>query len=135
MSAKKGHIVSEETRNKISKSLYHHKVSASVREKMSMVGKPNSKGEKNRSWKGKEAGYGSIHEWVSRWKGKPSTCEWCGKKNLFGHQIQWANIDHKYLRILDDYIRLCAKCHDFYDVSHGFRNHKIRNNGWFKNKI
>ena len=76
---------------------------------------PHYIGEKNHEWKGEEAGYVPIHVWVQRWKGKPGTCEKCGRTGLSGKMIHWANIDHKYRRVLDDYIRLCAKCHYAYD--------------------
>jgi hypothetical protein len=66
-------------------------------------------------------GYRSLHSWVARWKGKPNACEKCGKTGLKGQIIGWANIDHKYRRVLDDYIRLCAKCHGEYDVLHKLR--------------
>ena len=50
-------------------------------------------------------------------------CEMCGKSGLKGRQIQWANIDHKYRRVLDDYIHMCAKCHGEYDRIHNLRKH------------
>jgi hypothetical protein len=64
-------------------------------------------------WKGDKAGYFAIHSWVKRWKGKPSHCEMCGKKEKRAYQ--WANIDHKYRRVLEDYISLCVPCHRIYD--------------------
>jgi len=70
------------------------------------------------------AGKRAIHNWVGQWKGKPDTCEKCGKSGLSGVQINWANIDHKYRRVLDDYIRLCSKCHGEYDTEHGLRKRK-----------
>lgn len=79
--------------------------------------KRGRKDEQHPEWKGDDAGYIAIHSWVSRWKGRPDTCEKCGKSGLGGRFIQWANIDHKYNRVLDDYIRMCAKCHYAYDVT------------------
>jgi hypothetical protein len=72
-------------------------------------------GEESNSWKGDSAGYKSKHQWIERRLGKPDTCEHCGKSGLKGPQIHWANIDHKYIRILEDWVRLCAKCHVGYD--------------------
>lgn len=80
------------------------------------------KEEKNNQWLGDAVGYSGVHTWVKKWKGKPDTCEKCGKTGLTGHKIQWANVDHKYRRILDDYLRLCAKCHRQYDMT--FNNYK-----------
>ena len=71
--------------------------------------------EKHKNWKGNDVNYRDLHNWVARWKGQPSTCEKCGRERLTGHSIHWANIDHKYRRVLDDWIRLCAKCHKDYD--------------------
>lgn len=66
-------------------------------------------------WKGNKVGYHGVHTWIKKWKGQPETCEGCGKTGLKGRQINWANKDHIYKRILDDYIRLCIKCHRKYD--------------------
>lgn len=81
-------------------------------------------GVKNPLWKGENAKYGTMHDWVEKWKGKPDTCEKCGKSVLSGKKIQWANIDHKYKRVLDDYIRMCVSCH---------RQHDIKNNNYKNN--
>lgn len=84
------------------------------------------KWKKHPAWKGKNASYYAIHIWVNRWKGTPNTCEQCGKTGLKRQQIHWANIDHKYRRVLDDYIRLCAKCHGEFDKSDGKRKHQLQ---------
>ena len=81
---------------------------------MKGVPKPALQQEKHPQWKGDAVGYRSIHHWVTRWKPKTNTCEICGIEKS-GHQMHWANIDHKYRRVLDDYIRLCPKCHKNYD--------------------
>jgi hypothetical protein len=81
---------------------------------------PTMQHEKHPQWKGKNAGYGSFHQWVNRWKPKTNTCEMCGEEKS-GHKMHWANIDHKYRRVLDDYIRLCSKCHGIFDKEHGLR--------------
>ena len=70
--------------------------------------------ENHPQWKGEDACYVSIHTWVARWKGKPNFCEQCGTtKDKMYH---WANIDHEYRRILDDYIRMCVPCHKKHDL-------------------
>ncbi len=72
-------------------------------------------GELNNKWKGDNVSYSGIHHWVAKWKGKPCKCEKCGRTDLEKHNYHWANIDHKYKRVLDDYIRLCVQCHCDYD--------------------
>ena len=64
-------------------------------------------------WKGDSAGYVAIHIWVRKWKGKPNICEICGIETA--KRYEWANIDHKYRRVLEDYIRACKSCHKKYD--------------------
>jgi hypothetical protein len=73
------------------------------------------------NFKGDAVGYSGIHDWVQYWRGYPTTCEGCGKTGLKGQKIHWANRDHKYSRVLDDYIRLCAKCHGEYDKKFNLR--------------
>ena len=91
------------------------------------------KGEKHFAWKGNGASIGSMHDWVCRYLGKPDTCEHCGKSGLTGYKIHWANIDHAYKRVLDDYIRLCASCHRKYDYKNNLKpGNKIGNNQFKK---
>ena len=81
-------------------------------------GKPRKSitGKKHYLWQGEQVKYRPLHAWVERHKGKPDTCEHCGKKGLKGRQIAWANKSGKYKRILSDWIRLCKKCHGAYDA-------------------
>ncbi len=67
------------------------------------------------NWQGDKVNYRDLHNWIVKWRGQPDSCENCGRTNLKGHSIHWANVDHKYRRVLEDYIRLCAKCHKQYD--------------------
>lgn len=71
--------------------------------------------EKNPAWKGEAVGYHGIHKWVARHYGKPGTCERCGLSGLTGHSIHWANISLDYKRDIEDWLRLCAKCHKSLD--------------------
>lgn len=71
-------------------------------------------GEKHKNWKGEKVSYEALHIWVRYWKGKPKKCEHCGK--LEG-RLEWANIDRKYSRKLEDYISLCKSCHTKYDLT------------------
>ena len=86
------------------------------------IPRPQTTGNKNGFWKGDNAKYGAMHGWVQKWKGKPNICEMCGRTNLKPRQYHWANIDHTYRRVLDDYIRLCASCHQKYDIEHNQYN-------------
>jgi len=77
-------------------------------------------GEDNHNWKGTEVGYYALHAWVIRNLGKPSKCEHCGTEAA--KRFEWANVDHKYRRILTDYIRLCTSCHRKHDYKNGLAN-------------
>lgn len=75
--------------------------------------------EKNYAWKGKKAKYHTIHTWVVRKKGLPEFCVKCGvKRKKLGRawNLEWANIDHKYSRDLNDYIALCIPHHKEHDL-------------------
>ena len=79
--------------------------------------RPSVQGVKNTLWKGDQASYSAKHHWIVRWRGRPKTCEHCGRTGLTGYSIHWANISRKYKRILSDYIRLCVPCHKLYDLN------------------
>lgn len=76
-------------------------------------------GENCWNWKGDEAKYGAIHDWVTKNLGKPSShkCFHCKKKSAY----DWANVDHKYRRFLGDFMALCRSCHRTYDIKNGLR--------------
>jgi len=74
--------------------------------------KPELSNEKSHLWK-ENVGYRAIHLWVIKNKGKANKCSHCGANT---GKIEWANIDHKYRRNLDDYIQLCTSCHRDYDI-------------------
>jgi len=69
--------------------------------------------EKAPNWKGDYVGYGGIHHWVAKYKGNPKFCEMCETK--IANKYEWCNIDHKYSRDLNDYVRMCTRCHRNYD--------------------
>lgn len=58
--------------------------------------------------------YVNLHNWVRANLGKPKNCEFC-KKYVEGPGIHWANKSRKYKKELDDWLRLCGKCHWEYD--------------------
>ena len=128
----KGRIFSDEHRKKLSKSRTLIKFSVETKKKMSdtrkklwqsnafrkkMYKSRNGKvyKEEDYMWKVENASYRANHKWVNINLGKPDTCEHCGSTGLKGHSIHWANVDHRYQRNVEDWIRLCAKCHGRYD--------------------
>lgn len=112
--------ISEATKKKMSK--------AKIGKKSKMFGKHQSakmiekiSGANNVTWKD-NVGYMGLHLWVIRHLGQPTKCEHCRKDRLTGHQIDWANKDHMYKRNLDDWLRLCRKCHCVYDKIYNNKN-------------
>lgn len=73
----------------------------------------------HKNWKGDEVSYTGIHKWVVKWKGTPNCCEQCGTTTA--KKFEWANVDHEYRRVLEDYIRMCTPCHRNYDKSRGIK--------------
>jgi hypothetical protein len=109
----------EETKKKI--------INSTTGEKNHFYGKHHSKktkkiislkaskriGETASRWKGENAGYVAKHRWISKLLGKTDKCVFCGSENE--ERYEWANIDHKYSRNPNDYIRLCRNCHELFD--------------------
>lgn len=77
---------------------------------------PEIMSEKNPMWKGDKVSYRTLHRWVVSHRGQPDTCEYCKTSGLVNKKIHWANISRLYKRDLDDWMRLCAKCHKAYDM-------------------
>lgn len=70
-------------------------------------------GENNKRWKGDDVGYLALHSWVRRRLGEPS---FCFLENFTCRgRLEWANIDHKYKRDLNDFIPLCRVHHYKFD--------------------
>lgn len=84
-------------------------------------GIPTGRYELSLSWKGEKAGYSAKHKWIKSKRGNPDKCEHCLKSGFKRQQIHWANVDHKYKRVLEDWLRLCSKCHQTYDTLHKLR--------------
>lgn len=72
-------------------------------------------GERHPKWKGDGVGYYALHHWVRRKLGIPKICWECGFESDRIRLFHWANISREYKRELDDWARLCAKCHKAYD--------------------
>lgn len=73
----------------------------------------NRYGEKHSAWKGENAGYFAKHIWIRKAKGKATICIKCQSN----YWVEWANIDGKYKRDVNDYISLCRKCHREHDYN------------------
>lgn len=70
-------------------------------------------GKENFNWKGDSVGYSALHSWIRKNKGTPKKCEHCGRTDK--KKYEWANISGEYKRDLNDWIRLCTKCHREFD--------------------
>lgn len=113
----------EEEKREIAKRQKGKRHSEETKQKMRLSAK---KGEFSSSWKGDDVGYLGLHEWVYKTLGKPSKCENCGKENLSGRKIHWANISKKYKRDIKDWLRLCVSCHWKYDKSYEKRDRNLQ---------
>jgi len=111
-SFKKGHtpICPFKKGNKLRLGKKHTKI---VKEKMEY--------DKHWNWKGDKAGLDAMHGWIYRHKGKPKVCKFCGA-TYKERKLVWANKDHTYKRVLDDYISLCYPCHKKYDLKQKIKN-------------
>lgn len=117
---------SEESKEKMRQAALGRKHSEETKEKLRQanLGKKNplaknatsfKAGSEHPNWKGEHVGYRDLHLWIERQLGKPNTCVECGRTNLTGHSIHWANLSGEYKRDISDWKRMCAKCHKKYD--------------------
>lgn len=67
--------------------------------------------EKSGVWKGDLVGRKALHGWVKRRLTNPHKCSFCG---VLG-RMELSNVSGNYMRDLDDWQWLCAKCHRNYD--------------------
>lgn len=84
--------------------------------------KPNQgfqKKEKHWNWQGEDVGYVGIHQRIKNILGDPRECEHC--ETTIAKIYDWANKDHKYKINLEDWIRLCRKCHMKHDKENNNR--------------
>lgn len=106
----KGRKQSPEHIDKLRKTRIGRKWTKEQREKI-ISSLPN--GERHWGWKGDSVSYRSLHTWVASKLGKPMECVKCGVKGL--KRYHWANKSKKYNRDLNDWLRLCPKCHASFD--------------------
>lgn len=78
-------------------------------------------GEVPHNWKGDEAGYCALHDWVTRCSCRAGdhACSECGHDGA-EDRLEWANLSHEYRRDLADWIVLCRRCHIAYDRRTGW---------------
>ena len=70
---------------------------------------------KYKAWTGSHDEYRNIHRWVESKLGKPNMCANCKIDGLSGRRIHWANVSRKYKKDIEDWVRLCARCHKLFD--------------------
>ena len=70
-------------------------------------------GERSSQWVGDNVSYTGLHGWINRQLGKPNWCENCGLTTA--KVYDWANISGEYKRDLNDWARLCRRCHMLID--------------------
>lgn len=93
---------------------------------------PQQSGKKHRLWKGDKVSYSALHHWLKRQKGKPVFCSECGLKE---GKFEWANVDGKYKRVLEDYVSMCKPCHRKYDKrDYSFLGENMKKNPKFFNR-
>ena len=94
--------------------LHRYNIPIRTRSDASMITKNGFKSEeKHVNWAGDKVSYSAIHAWIRKKLGTPQKCEHCGSTSK--KKYEWANISGKYLRNLNDWIRLCTSCHRHYD--------------------
>lgn len=74
--------------------------------------KRDQRGEKNDSWKGRDATYSAFHLRVAAIRGAPSVCEECGTTEA--KRFEWASLTKNYADV-NDYKRMCGSCHHKFD--------------------
>ena len=76
-------------------------------------GDPRITGKNHYLWKGDDVGKSALHGWVKRHLGIPKECWHCGNRSV--NIYDWHNKSGKYKRDLNDWVRLCRRCHYRYD--------------------
>ena len=88
-------------------------------------------GEKSGMWKGDNAGYFTIHNWLKRHYGKANKCESSDCKKI-SNRFHWALIKGKsYIHKRENFWMLCQSCHTLYDDSGFPKKHSLgKGNKW-----
>jgi len=103
-----GKTRSPETRQKVSEGLRGHVVTEETRRKISAT----------KLAKGASLQSQAVHQWLSRWYPKTGICEHCGAK---GKTHYASINEHQYTRERSDYKELCPACHLKLDYGDGQR--------------
>lgn len=77
-------------------------------------GENHKRGKEHHAWKETGLGYTNTHKWVNKVKPRTGICELCGLKR----KTEYSNVDHKYRRVIKDYMELCKKCHKKWEIDH-----------------
>ena len=80
--------------------------------KARVAAKRDQTGERNTSWKGREAGKQAFHRRLYARHGKPCKCAKCGTTDA--KHYDYANLTGHY-EDLNDYAPMCRSCHWKYD--------------------
>ncbi len=80
------------------------------------------------NYKGDNAGYGAIHEWVKRYKTKPELCELCGKPEYYENLGRYELSDKTGLCIRDinNFQFVHEICHKKYDKDNKIVHIKLK---------
>lgn len=76
--------------------------------------KRDQRGPANATWRADRAAYAALHKRVEVARGRPRRCERCGVDE--DRRYEWANLTGHYEDV-DDYQRMCAKCHRRFDAA------------------
>jgi len=69
------------------------------------------KGKNHHRWKGDNASYSAIHQWLRNNYGEIAICEHCNTKGF----IEYASKRKIYTHDISEWFQLCRKCHSKYD--------------------
>lgn len=65
-----------------------------------------------KDWHGTDSEYVLLHNWARAQLAGITECQNCGSIN----NLHCANKSHNYMKVVDDWIKLCSKCHKAYDL-------------------
>lgn len=68
---------------------------------------------KEKRFKGTLKEYKALHYRITKLLGRPTKCEKCHRENL--KRYHWANVSGNYIEARDDWMRLCPRCHYYFD--------------------
>lgn len=85
-------------------------------------------GNLNGLWKGEDASYGTLHDWLSLHYPRKGRCESCGATGRTEHAF--LRHPEKHTRNRDDYRELCVPCHRRMDICGHPTNCKRGHNDW-----